>query len=131
MNDETKKDPPKSGKLTALLTSNETVYRTWRTFLQAAVGAGAAGLVELLSGKFAGASPGRIFLYFIAVAVAAGLSAVMNRSGKKLPEDTVEILGELTEGLTELSERLEGKEPEEESAAEGSGEGTGGANGES
>ena len=128
MNDERQK----SGKLAALLTGNETVYRTWRTFLQAAIGAAVAGLVELLSGKFAGVSPGKIFLYFIAVAVAAGLSAVMNRSSKNMSEGTEEVLTEITEELTELGERLEGKDPEAEDSAEEAPESeTGGTNGES
>ena len=133
MNDKTPKSGKLavSGRLASLLTSNETVYRTWRTFLQAAIGAAVAGLVELLSGKFAGVSPGKIFLYFIAVVVAAGLSAVMNRNGKNMPEGTEEVLTEITEELTELGERLEGKDPDAKNTAEESQDETGGDHGES
>lgn len=108
-------------KLVGLFVNNETVYRTWRTFLQAAAGVLAAGLSDYLMGKFAGQSTGKVVPYFIATAVAAGISAVMNRGEKKksgVHEETKEKT-EREEAVPPLPrETSEGEDPSEGENAE-------------
>lgn len=108
-------------KLVGLFVNNETVYRTWRTFLQAAAGVLAAGLSDYLMGKFTGQPSGKVIPYFIATAVAAGISAVMNRSEKNKSDAREEAKEKAErEEAAPLFPRgtAEGKEPPERENAE-------------
>lgn len=124
MNSSGKKEAPKGKnfRLAGRLQSNAMVYRAFRTFLQAAIGVFMAGLVEYLSGKFTGQTPGKVFLYFIVTAVAAGLSAVMNRgeaaAKQGSPEEPETILQQVAETFLQTVENREENAPEEKEAPE-------------
>ena len=100
------KSDQKNGKLICFFVKNEMVYRAWRTFLQAAVGVLVAGLFEYLAGRFTGQSPQKVIPYFIATAVAAGISAVMNRSGKKDGENSGDGQEPILEEAAKITEAL-------------------------
>ena len=132
-----KVEKEKNGKLICFLVNNETVYRTWRTFLQAAAGVLVAGLFEYLAGRFTGQSPQKVIPYFIATAVAAGISAVMNRGEKKgtgVSGETDELLETAKKVTTALfPQEIDpntGPSETENGKGEEAGEKEGGADGE-